>query len=224
MAQAGIHGLVGVAIGRWTPGREGLALGIVLGSFLPDFDNFAVGVATVTGASTEGLHRTLTHSLFFALGLVLIFQVAAMVAKRPFLANLGLGLGIGTLLHRVRDLLIWFNGVPVLWPLNSYVNLWAGVTPPQWFSDLLLPLENLFFAAYFWGLALLARRQGTNLERLRALREWTAVQLLFFLIFLVLVYTLDSGFLTIYGAAYLFSLGLAAVLTVQMRQTIEVAI
>jgi membrane-bound metal-dependent hydrolase YbcI (DUF457 family) len=165
MAQAGIHGLVGVAVRRWVPARQGLVLGIVLGSFLPDFDNFAVGVATVTGASTQGLHRTLTHSLFFALGVVLIFQLVAVGAKRPSYGNLGLGLGLGVLLHIVLDLLVWFNGVHLLWPLDIYVNLWEGITPPEWFSNLLMPLENLFFAAYFWGLMVLAQRQGTDLDR-----------------------------------------------------------
>ena len=39
--------------------------------------------------------------------------------------------------------------------------------------------------------------------------------------FLVLVYTMQSGFMTIYGAVYLLSLGLAFAITIQMRQTIE---
>ena len=221
MAQAGVHGLVGVAVRRWVPARRWLVLGMVLGSFLPDFDNIAVAMAVVTGAPTEGLHRTFTHSLFTVAAIIVVFQVVAMLVKRPHLGNLGLGLGLGVLLHILLDLIIWFNGVHVLWPLDTYVNLWEGITPPEWFSNLLLPLENLFFAAYFWGLALLARRQGTDLDRLGELRGWTAVQLLLFLVLLVLVYTLDSGFLTIYGAAYLLSLGLAVVLTVRLRQTIE---
>lgn len=221
MAQAGIHGLVGVAVRRWAPARQWLLLGIVLGNLLPDADNLAVAVATVTGGSTEGLHRTFTHSLFFVLALVVVFGLVGAVAKRPSYGNLGLGLGLGVLLHVVLDLLVWFNGVEILWPLPSWVNLWEGVTPPEWLSNLLMPLEMLFLAAYFWGLAVLARRQGTDLARLGELRLWTIVQLLLFLVFVVLVYTLDSGFLTIYGAAYLLSLGLAAVLTIRLRQTIE---
>ena len=50
---------------------------------------------------------------------------------------------------------------------------------------------------------------------------WTIVQLLLFVIFLMLVYTLNSGFMTIYGAAYLLSLAVAAVLTIRLRYTIE---
>jgi membrane-bound metal-dependent hydrolase YbcI (DUF457 family) len=221
MAQAGIHGLVGVAVRRWSPAREWLVLGIVLGNLLPDADNLAVAVATVTGGSTEGLHRTFTHSLFFVLALVVVFWLVGVVVKRPSYGNLGLGLGIGVLMHILLDLLIWFNGVEILWPLSSWVNLWEGVTPPDWFSQLMMPMEMLFFTGYFWSLGVLARRQKTNLDRLKLLKVWTAVQLILFVIFLVLVYTLDSGFKTIYGAVYLLSLGLAFVVTIQMRQTVE---
>ena len=221
MAQAGIHGLVGVAVRRWTPTRKLLLLGIVLGNLLPDLDNLAVAVATVTGDSTEGLHRTFTHSLFFVLALVIVFWLVGVVMKRPSLTNLGLGLASGVLMHILLDLVIWFNGVEILWPLSSWVNLWEGVTPPDWFAKLLMPLEMLFFAAYFYWLGQSARRQGTNLDKVNGVRVWTAVQLLLFLIFIVLVYTLNSGFMTIYGAVYLLSLGVAVVVTVQMRQTIE---
>ncbi len=65
MAQAGIHGIVAIAVRKWTPSRKWLMLGIVLGNILPDADNLAVAIATLTGKSTEGLHRTFTHSLFF---------------------------------------------------------------------------------------------------------------------------------------------------------------
>jgi membrane-bound metal-dependent hydrolase YbcI (DUF457 family) len=221
MAQAGIHGLVGVAVRRWTPRRKLLLLGIVLGNLLPDADNLAVAVATVTGGSTEGLHRTFTHSLFFVAALVVVFWLVGVVAKRPSYTNLGFGLGTGVLMHILLDLLIWFDGVALLWPLPSWVNLWEGVTPPDWFANLLMPLEMLFFAAYFYWLGQTARRQGTNLDKVRGVGMWTAVQLVLFLILTVLVYTLNSGFMTIYGATYLLSLGVAVVLTVQMRQSIE---
>lgn len=221
MAQAGMHSMIGVAVRKWTPARQWLVLGIVLGSLLPDADNLAVAVATVTGASTEGLHRTFTHSLFTVAAIIILFQIIGRLAKRPRWANLGLGLGVGVLLHILLDLLIWFDGVQILWPLPLWVNLWEGVTPPEWFEQLMMPAEMLFFALYFAGLAVLAARQGTDLRRARGLKGWTAVQTILFLIFLVLVYTMESGFMTIYGAVYLLSLGVATVITIQMRQTIE---
>jgi membrane-bound metal-dependent hydrolase YbcI (DUF457 family) len=94
MAQAGIHSLVGVAVRKWTPAREWLVLGIVLGNLLPDADNLAVAAATLTGASTKGLHRTFTHSLFTVAAIIIVFQLIATLAKRPRWGNLGLGLGI----------------------------------------------------------------------------------------------------------------------------------
>ncbi len=221
MAQAGIHGIVGVVARKWTPASEWLVLGIVLGNLLPDADNLAVAVATVTGSPTEGLHRTFTHSLFTVTAVIMVFQLIAVLAKRPRLGNLGLGIGIGMMLHILLDLLIWFDGVAVLWPLPMWINFWEGVTPPEWFSQLMMPVEMLFLALYFAGLAVLAGRQGTDLGRVRGLKVWTAVQTILFLVFLVLVYTMESGFMTIYGAVYLLSLGVATVITIQMRQTIE---
>lgn len=221
MAQAGIHSMVGMAVRKWTPAREWLVLGVVLGNLLPDADNLAVAAATVMGKSTAGLHRTFTHSLFTVVAIIVVFQLVAVVVKRPSWGNLGLGLGIGVLMHILLDLLIWFNGVQILWPLPLWVNFWEGTTPSAWFSQLMMPVEMLFFALYFVALAGLARKQGTNLDRLKSLRVWTAVQTFLFLLFLILVYTMESGFLTIYGAVYLLSLGLAFAITIQMRQTIE---
>jgi len=57
--------MVGMEVRKWTPAQKWLMLGIVLGNFFPDLDNIAVAIAMLTGASTEGLHRTFTHSLFF---------------------------------------------------------------------------------------------------------------------------------------------------------------
>ncbi len=84
-----------------------------------------------------------------------------------------------------------------------------------------MPVEMLFLAIYFWMLAGLARRQGTDLGRLRMLKLWTAVQTILFLLFLILVYAMQSGFMTICGAVYLLSLGLAFAIAMQMGQTIE---
>ena len=115
MAQAGIHSMLGVAVQKWTPARRWLMLGIVLGNLMPDMDNFAVAAATLTGNSTEGLHRTFTHSLFFVAGIFIVFYVIGLLTKKSEIGNLGIGLGIGVLMHILLDLLIWFNGVEILW-------------------------------------------------------------------------------------------------------------
>lgn len=221
MAQAGIHSMVGMAVRKWTPARKWLMLGIVLGNLVPDADNLAVAVATVTGNSTEGLHRTFTHSLFFVAAIILVGYLVGSATKRSQWGNLGLGLGIGVLMHILLDLIIWFNGVEILWPLPSWINLWGGVVPPDWWSKLMMPVENLFFVLFFILLASTARKRDTDGDYLPKLRLWTWIQGILFVVFMVMVYTMDSGFMTIFGAVYLLSLGLAFGVTIRMRDTVE---
>lgn len=223
MAQAGIHGLVGMAARKWTPSQEWLMMGIVLGNLLPDADNLAVAVATVARLPTEGLHRTFTHSLLTVAVIIIVFYAVAWAAKRPRWGNLGLGLGIGVLMHILLDLLIWFNGVEILWPMPSWVNLWSGVTPPEWWSKLMMPVEFLFFALFLGWLEIRARRRDTDGDYLRTLRVWVIVQGVLFVVFTVLVYTMASGFMVPFGALYLLSLGLAFGVTIRMRDTVEAA-
>jgi len=221
MAQAGIHSILAVAVKKWTPERTWLLLGIILGSMLPDADNLAVAVATVAKLPAEGLHRTFTHSLFTIVAVVAFFYIVARITRQPRWNNLGIGLGIGILLHILLDLLIWFNGVAILWPIPSWINFWSGVTPPAWFDRLMLTTEFLFFALFFMGLSTLARRQGTDLEYLRRLRTWTWLEFDLFLIFTTLVFFLQKGFMTPYGLVYLLSLGLAIGVTIRMRKTAD---
>jgi membrane-bound metal-dependent hydrolase YbcI (DUF457 family) len=221
MAQAGIHGLVSFAVRKWTPERTWLMLGIVLGSLLPDADNLAVAMATVAKLPTQGLHRTFTHSLITIAVVILVFYLVSLLTKQSHWNNLGLGLGVGILMHILLDLLIWFDGVAILWPIPSWFNLWSGVTPPDWWSKLMLPIELLFFALFFTSLYSMARKQGSDLGFLGKLRFWIGLQVLLFLVFLALAYTLSKGFVTIFGAVYLLSLGLALGITLRMRSTIE---
>ena len=221
MAQAGIHGLVGMAIRKWTPKKEWLMLGIVFGSMLPDMDALAVAYATLSGMDTHGLHRTFSHSIFFALGLALVFYLVSITTKRPRIGNLGLGFGIGITLHALLDLVIWFRGVELFWPFYGEINFWSWYTMPDWwYSKFESAIEFLLIAVFFLLLASLARKQGTDGEFLKKLKTWTWIQFGLFAIFLVLVYTW-SGYFMIYGALYILSLGLALGITARMRKTIE---
>jgi len=222
MAQAGIHALVGAATRKVAPKREWLALGIILGSLFPDLDNYAVAVATVAGRDTQGLHRTFTHSVFTILAAIAVFFVVAQARRQARWTTLGIGFGIGIGLHIALDLLIWFNGVELLWPLGGWVNLWTGVNPPEWFARLLDPAELLFFALYFYWLARTARTQRTDADFLGKLRLWTIALLLLLVVFTPLAYLMSKGFLTIYGAAYLVSITAAFWITIRMRRTVEV--
>ena len=85
----------------------------------------------------------------------------------------------------------------------------------------MLPAENLFFMLFFLLLASTARNKNTDENYLPKLRIWTWLQGIIFVIFLVLVFTLDSSFMTIFGAVYLFSLILAFFITIRMRITVE---
>ena len=221
MAQAGIHSMVGMAVRKWTPARKWLMLGIVLGNLFPDADNLAVAGATIIGKSTEGLHRTFTHSLFFVAAIVIVFYGVAWISKRSEWGNLGLGLGIGVFMHILLDLFIWFNGVEILWPIPSWINLWPNASLPEWWDKLMMPVENLFFALFFILLASTAKKRNTDSDYLSKLRIWTWVQGILFVVFMVMVYTMKSGFLTIFGAVYLLSLGLAFGITIRMRETVE---
>jgi hypothetical protein len=85
----------------------------------------------------------------------------------------------------------------------------------------MMPVENLFFVLFFLMLGSTAKKRNTDLDYLSKLRIWTWVQGILFIIFMVLVFTMDSGFMTIFGAVYLLSLGLAFGITIRMRETVE---
>lgn len=221
MAQAGIHALVGAAVHRVVPRRQWLILGGVLGNLFPDFDNYAVAIATIAGLNPQGLHRTFTHSLLVIVAAVALFFIVARLRRQPRWNYLGLGFGGGIALHIGLDLLLWFNGVELLWPFGGWVNLWEGIKPPGWFVTLLDPLELLFFALYFGWLAQAAKDRRTNLYFLPTLRLWIMAMIILLLVFTPLAFLMGRGFLTGFGVVYLISLTAAFIITIWMRQTIE---
>jgi membrane-bound metal-dependent hydrolase YbcI (DUF457 family) len=223
MAQAGIHGMVGMAVRKMTGKRAWLFLGVLLGSFIPDMDNLGVAVATLAKMPTEGIHRTLTHSFLFMAVVVAVFTLIGQWKKDPRWSNLGLGLGLGLLLHSLLDLLLWFNGVALFWPFPLWVNLWANSTPPEWFMKFMDPAEFLFFGLYLWALGAWARKFNTNSEFLKMQRVWMMLEFALFVIFTPLVYLMTKGYLTIFGAFYLFSIFMTFFVTIRMRKTVEAA-
>ena len=221
MAQAGIHGLIGNAVRKWTPASTWLMLGIVLGSILPDADNLTVAVATVMKLPTTGLHRTFTHSFLAIVVVMAVFYLVNLITKQPRWLNLGIGLGIGIFLHILVDMVFWFDEVAILWPLSYTLNLWSSFSPASWWMTLMQPAEFLFFALFFLNLYFLARKQASDTAYMGKLRIWIGLQLVLFTVFLVLAFTMSKGFMTIYGAVYLLSLGLAVGVVIRMQETIE---
>jgi membrane-bound metal-dependent hydrolase YbcI (DUF457 family) len=211
MAQAGMHAMVGMIARKFTNKRQWLLLGAILGSFIPDMDNIGVAVATLAKLPREGIHRTATHSVFFVLAVVLIFYVIGQVKKDIRWSNLGLGLGLGILCHSLLDIFLWFNGVALFWPFPIWVNIWANITPPEWFMKFMDPAEFLFFGIYLWVLGGWARKYNTDQNFAGKHRMW------------MMAYMMTKGFLTIFGALYLFSIMAAFFVTIRMRKTVEAA-
>ncbi|MCE9646336.1 MAG: metal-dependent hydrolase [Chloroflexi bacterium] len=223
MPQAGLHGMVGMGVRKWIGGREWFLLGAMLGSFVPDMDNLGVAIATLTKTPTEGIHRTMTHSIFFMLLVVAAFYLIGRLRKDVRWYNLGLGLGLGMLLHALLDLVVWFNGVELFWPLGGEINFWANTVPPEWFMKFMEPAEFLCFGLYLWILGGWARKQNTDGDFQGKLRIWMWLEFALFAVFTPLAYIMTRGYLTVFGALYLFSLFMTFFLTNRMRKTIETA-
>ena len=223
MAQAGIHAMVGMVAGKFARKRQWLLLGAILGGFVPDLDNFVVAYATLAKLPTEGIHRTATHSIFFVAAMVLVFYLIGQWRKEVRWVNLGIGLGLGNLLHSLLDMLVWFNGVNLFWPLGGEINLWANAAPPEWFMNFMDPAEFLCFGIYLWVLGNWARKYNTDKDFAAKHRMWMMIQFALFVIFTPLVYIMTKGFLTIFGALYLFSITTAFLVTIRMRKTVEAA-
>lgn len=221
MPQAGIHAIVGAASRKWMPKKEWLLLGVVLGNLFPDLDNIAVAVATITKASTEGLHRTFTHSIFTILVLLILFYVVSLLTKNPKWNNFGIGFGIGILVHILLDLVLWFNGVELLWPIRFELNFWSWFVMPGWLEKLLETAEFLAFGLYFYLLASLARKQKTDEDYAPKARGHGNIQIALFTLFTILFFLSQPGVRTIYGALYLLSLFFAIGVTLRMRKTLE---
>ncbi len=221
MPQAGLHAMVGAASRKWFPRREWLLLGVVLGNLFPDLDNLAVAIATLTKSSTEGLHRTFTHSLFTAVAVVILFYFVAGVTRKATWNSFGLGLGAGILMHILLDLVLWFNGVKLLWPIRYELNFWSWFSMPAWLENLLNTGEFLAFGLFFWLLVSIAAKNGTDQEYQSKARLWAYLMFGLFVIFTVMAFTMSSGWFTIYGGLYLLSLIIAVGVTIRMRSTIE---
>jgi membrane-bound metal-dependent hydrolase YbcI (DUF457 family) len=223
MPQAGIHGIVGVALRKRMPRKAWLLLGVVLGNLFPDLDNIAVAVATITKASTEGLHRTFTHSLFTVIGLMVLFYLVSLVTKSPWWNNFGIGFGIGILMHIILDLFLWFNGVELFWPIRYELNFWSWFIMPSWLNKILMTGEFLAFGLYFLLLVSLGKKQKTDEEYLPKLLIYAYIQFALFLLFTGAVFVMQNEFMTIYGLFYLLSLFFAIAITFRMIKTVEAA-
>jgi membrane-bound metal-dependent hydrolase YbcI (DUF457 family) len=226
MPQNGIHAMVGTAVARkWMPKQEWLVLGVVLGNMFPDLDNFVVAYATLAKLpEPEHFHRTFTHSIFTMLAMLILFYVIASIAKNEKWKNFGLGFSTGILMHILLDLVFWFNGVELLWPLSTYeLNFWSWFVTPAWLKIFLDTGEFLAFGLYFLLLGSLAHQYGTDTARQGSSRVWAYIEFGLFILFTVLFFVIGTKGLhyTIFGALYLVSIVIAMIMTIRMKQTLE---
>ena len=228
MPQNGIHALVGIASRKWMPKKEWLLLGVVLGNMFPDLDNLVVAFANLAlGQSAqeagELYHRTFTHSIFTIITITILFYIIAAVTKNEKWKNFGMGFGVGILLHMLVDLLLWFNGVPLFWPLGTELNFWASFTVPAWLKIILDTGEFLAFGLYFLLLGSLSRKYGTDTDRQNSVKTWAYIEIGLFILFTALFFTVGAKGLLyqVFGGLYLVSLIVGMVITTKMKQTVE---
>jgi len=234
MAQAGFHGLIGLAgaavrrdeqspvavSGAWK-------FGFVLGNLLPDADFFLLGpMFLVNSAAARTLHRSFSHS-FLTIG-VLTMVLTWLARGRSDRRSLAFGLGLGMVLHSLVDIFVWFSGVNVLWPLGylgvpSEINLWAMLPVPGVVSSLLGAVDYLAFALFFLYLGRLAKRLGTNGAFLPRLRFFGVLNLTVFVVYSALAFLLKPGLFEIahYALFILAFFPICLYVTVKMRPTIE---
>jgi membrane-bound metal-dependent hydrolase YbcI (DUF457 family) len=224
MPQNGLHAIVGVAARKWMPKREWLLLGVVLGNMFPDLDNLLVAYATLARLpDPESYHRTFTHSIFTILAAVVLFYLVAALTKNEKWKNFGLGFSAGILMHILLDLVLWFNGVELLWPIRYELNFWSWFVTPAWLKIFLDTGEFLAFGLYFLLLGSLARRHGTDPRRQGSSKLWAYAEFALFVLFTTLFFTTGTGGLAYqaFGALYLLSLIVGMTITLRMKDTVE---
>jgi membrane-bound metal-dependent hydrolase YbcI (DUF457 family) len=228
MPQPGVHAVLALATRHTFSRKRWFALGLTFGALLPDADSYPQGLAILAGVDSHTAetiyHRTLTHSLFFALAVAVFFYLISLVRGRAEWRIFGFGLATGmALLHSLVDIFAWFDGVGLLWPLWS-INLWAWLTLPDIVTKLLRAANFWAFAAYFVYLSALADKAGTNVSYRPRLRRTLTLQLGLGLVFTVLAFILPlESYNLIDGAAFLLlAYPNALWVTWQMRETIEV--
>ncbi len=230
MPQPGLHAILALATRKTFSKQKWFALGATFGALLPDADGyaqaFAVLVQKMEPALAEAIfHRTLTHSLFFAAGLALVFYLISLARGGESLRNFGFGLAVGiAVLHSFVDIFAWFDGVGLLWPIWS-VNLWSGVELPEIVKNLLRSGNFIAFALYFGYLATLARRAQSNSDYLPRLRVYTYIQAGLAIVFTIFAFiATEKAYNIPDGVAFLFfAYPNVLWVTWRMRDTIEAA-
>jgi membrane-bound metal-dependent hydrolase YbcI (DUF457 family) len=228
MPHPGFHGILALVARKTFSRKHWFGLGLVFGSMVPDADGypqaFAIMVQRVDPHAAEAtFHRTFTHTLFFPLAIALIFLLIHLVRQDQTLLNFGLGMATGSaVLHSLVDILGFFDGVGLLWPIWS-INLYSNVQLTDHQVQMLRSVNFLAFSLYFGYLLMLARKANTNTDYTPRLQNYIYVQAALFVLFFAATFILPfQTYNTIDGAVFLF-VAFPNVLWVtwKMRNTIE---
>ncbi len=137
----GVHGFIGVFLARKTRARvksnpiivyNGLFLGLICGSMLPDVDLFILVLSVIIRFLVQKedlesairnslhLHRSFTHSLIFiGIGALILFFVAYFM-RQTIIAYTTAGIAIGMGIHAILDL-YYFTSVGLFFPLGGKI-------------------------------------------------------------------------------------------------------
>jgi membrane-bound metal-dependent hydrolase YbcI (DUF457 family) len=228
MPHPGFHAAIALATRKVFSQKQWFALGLVFGSMLADLDGYPQAFAIMLqgmdpNVAEETFHRTFTHTLFFPLGILLIFLLIYLFKREQNILNFGLGLSLGSaLLHSLLDILGFFDGVGILWPYVS-INLWSSIHLSELQRQLLRSVNFLAFGLYLWYLASLAGKNKTDTDHAPRVKLYAYIQLALFVLFAALAFMLPfKTYNTIDGALLLFfAFPNALWSTWKMRRTIE---
>lgn len=224
MAQIGLHGLVGVSMGSGVFKKKDLFYGFVLGNLLPDTDFFLLAIVYLFDTALgTAMHRSFSHSLLA----IIVFSLAAYLIARGSKerrTNLSLGIALGMLTHIIFDILFWFSGVALFWPLRLFgipdtINIWASVTIPGLVTNLLGALDYFFAGLYLLFLV----KTAADSPLVRRLKKLAFIQWPLFILYTVLSFFLSKGLFDLahYVVFILFLLPTLLYATIKMRPVIE---
>ncbi len=233
MAQNGVHGLVGLAVGRFATDPGAFRFGLVLGNIAPDLDLIPLALLYLADKGLAlSMHRTFTHSLVTAA----VVGLAGLWIGRPRAEGgrgecvrwVIVGLAAGMAMHGLLDVFVWFSGVDLGWPLGllglpSYVDLWAGYPPTGRLTNYLGAGDYLAYGLYLGALVIHSNRCATDALFRPFVRRWAWIFGALFPLYLILATRLSPGTFQFvhYGPFALVWVPLVVWMTVRMRATIE---
>lgn len=228
MPHPGLHGVLALAARKVFSTKHWFALGLVFGSMIPDADGYPQAFAIMVQGmdphlAEETFHRTFTHTLFFSIAIALIFLLIYAFKRNQSLLNFGLGMATGlAVLHSLVDILGFFDGVGLLWPVWS-IDLYENIQLADQQLQMLRSANFLAFVLYFWYLLSIAQKTNTNTSYLPRLKNYVILQAALFVVFFALTFILPFKiYNTVDGAVFLFlAFPNALWVTWKMRETIE---